>query len=163
MKTQWIIKSFAKCVSWDRIENVESVLIVILCLWSIVSRWLWTPWCLCAASCVPCPAQQQRGSALLCHQSLSKFRSLAPLSATPWWREQLRISTKPWSKKAGGKVQLGDKLDLRSRLTFSCLLFLFFSLFLSGRWSCQWCPIWPTPSWIRFYKSSTPPIKPWYW
>lgn len=64
-----------------------------------VSRWWWTPWCLCAASCVRCPAQPPRDSARPSRPSPNKFRSLAPPSATPSWSERPRTSTERWSKR----------------------------------------------------------------
>lgn len=83
------------------------------CLGSTVSRWWWTLWCLCAASCVHCPAQPQRDSAHLSHPSPNKFRSLALPFAMHSWREQLRISTEPWSKTESRRNKSSQKLQLR--------------------------------------------------
>lgn len=80
-------------------DTVVSLVCVLPHIWSTASRWWWTPWCLCAGSCVPCPARLPRGSARLCPPSLNKCPSLARPSAAPWWREQLKTLTERWSKK----------------------------------------------------------------
>lgn len=48
-----------------------------------VYRWWWTPWCLFAVSCAPCPVQPPKDSARPSHPSPSKCPFLAPPSVTP--------------------------------------------------------------------------------
>lgn len=108
LTTQWSIGGLrGKCV--DYIWEQWSIFCD-ECLLSSVPRLWWTPWYLCAVSCVQCPAQPQRDSAHLSPLSPNKSPSLALPSATLWWKEQLKISTEPWSKK-----KTFQTLQVRSR------------------------------------------------
>lgn len=88
------------------LERRDGWLTVDLC------RSLWTPWCLCAGSCVRFLVPQQSVSLLPSPPSQSACPSLVRPSAPLWWREQLRTSTELWSKKRGGWVLDVSQMNL---------------------------------------------------